>query len=44
MAYSVWYMVSKHEDPARHDFWYPPSTGPWNQNVTSLCLCGLSGP
>ena len=34
----------KHKDPTNHDFWYPPSSGPWNQNVRSLCLCGLFGP
>ena len=27
----------------RHDLWYPPSIGPWNQNVRSLRLCGLLG-
>ena len=34
----------KHKDPTNHGFWYPPYTGPWNQNVRSLCLCGLFGP
>ena len=24
--------------------WYPPYTGPWNQNVRSLCLRGLLAP
>ena len=34
----------KHKDSTNHDNWYPPSIGPWNQNVRSLCLCGLLGP
>ena len=34
----------KHEAPTNHDFWYPPYIGPWNQNVRSLCLCGLLDP
>ena len=34
----------KHKDPTNHDFWYPPCIGPWNQNIRSLCLCGLLGP
>ena len=33
------------KDPANfHDFRHPPCIGPWNQNVGSLCLCGLLGP
>ena len=34
----------KHKDPRKHDFWYPPSIGPWSQNLRSLCLCGLCCP
>ena len=26
------------------EFWYPPCSGPWNQNVRSLCLCGPWAP
>ena len=33
----------EHKDPTSHDFWYPPSLGPWNQNVRSLCLSVLLG-
>ena len=33
-----------HKDPTNHDFWYAPDLEPWNQNVRSLCLCGLLGP
>ena len=32
------------KDPTDHGFWYPPSIGPCNQNVGSLCSCGLLGP
>ena len=31
----------KHKGPTNHDFWFPPDTGPFEQNVRSLCLCGL---
>ena len=34
----------KRKDPTKPRFWYPPYIGPWNQNVRSLCLCGLLGP
>ena len=34
----------KHKDRTKHDFWYAPHTRTWNQNVRSLCLCGLVGP
>ena len=34
----------KHKDPTNHNFWHPPYTGPWNQNVRSLCLGGFSSP
>ena len=37
-------MVYEHGDPTNHGFWNPPCLGPWNQNVGSLCLCGLWGP
>ena len=33
----------KHENPAKHDFWYPPYIVPLTQNVRSFCLCGLLG-
>ena len=42
MVYSIWYGV--HKDPTKHDFWHLPYIGPWNQNVRSLCLCGVLGP
>ena len=34
----------KHKDPTKQYVWYPPDSGPWNQNVRSSCLCGLVGP
>ena len=34
----------KHKDLTKHDSWYPPHIVPWNQNLRSLCLCGLLGP
>ena len=34
----------EHENLARHAFWYPPYVWPWNQNLRSLCLCGLWVP
>ena len=30
----------KHQDPTKHDFWYPPYLEPWNQHLRSSCLCG----
>ena len=33
----------KHNDPIKHEFWYPPCVGPWNQNVRSFCLCRMLG-
>ena len=33
----------KHKDPTTHSFWYLPYSGPWNQDVRSLCLHGLLG-
>ena len=33
--------TNKDKDPTKHGFWYPAYTGPWNQNVRSLCLGGL---
>ena len=34
----------KHQDLAKHDFWYPPYIGPWNPHVRSSCLSGHLGP
>ena len=34
----------KHKYATKHDFWYLPSIGPWNQIVRSFCLCDLLGP
>ena len=34
----------KHVVILHHDFWFPPSIGPWNQAVRSLCFCGVLGP
>ena len=31
----------KQKDPTKQYVWYPPDTGPENQNVRSSCLCGI---
>ena len=33
-----------HQDPTKDDFWYPPYSGPCNQNVRSSYLYGRVGP
>ena len=42
IVYGIWYMIYK--DPTNLVSGIPPYTGPWNQDVRSLCLCGLVGP
>ena len=47
MAYTIEHMVpdkQKQKDPTKHGFWHPPLIGPWNQEVTSLFLCGRLAP
>ena len=34
----------KQMDPTKHGFWYPPSIGPWSQEVRSLSLCCRLSP
>ena len=41
VVFGIHYMVHKHKDSTKHEFWNPPSTVPQNQDIGSLLLLFL---